>query len=76
MDMNWRVDWTTDCELWEERWFNKLADARDFAQTLESENEENREFMFYASRLCTVNVCDFLDSDIPEGNIRIVGKHC
>lgn len=70
-DFEWCVDWTEDGGEWHRRWFASLDDAREFGNGLVSDNESNERFWISAQRLRLVSTCDFLDSCIPAGAVRL-----
>ncbi|MDY4522753.1 MAG: hypothetical protein SPD80_04090 [Atopobium sp.] len=71
--MNWRVNWTVNvrCDVWHDRMFVTVEEARKFVSVLSSQNEGNPHFMFYVERFVVASTCDFLDHSIPAGAIRI-----
>ena len=60
---NWRVSWTTDGDVWHERWLYTFEEAQGFARELMEENDCNPGFNFYAERMMTVNSTSFLDAE-------------
>ena len=69
--MNWRVDWTTDDDNWQEKWFETLKEAREFGNELVSKNDDNRDFWMCAQRLCIVSTSDFIDYSVPAEAIKL-----
>lgn len=59
---DWRVSWTTDGDVWHDRWFYTFEEAQGFARELVEENDCNHGFNFYAERMMTVNLTSFLNA--------------
>lgn len=69
-DYTYTVTWTRDGEGWHTAAFKTRDEALDFVADMLDENRGNREFTWYASRIATLDVSDFLDDSVPDVKMR------
>lgn len=69
-DYTYTVTWTRDGEGWHTAAFKTRDEALGFVADMLDENRGNREFTWYASRIATLDVGDFLDDSVPDVKMR------
>lgn len=74
--INYELTYTTDDEIWSTEYFECCPAMRDRARELESENEDNPSFSFYARKFETLLTRDVLDTSIPFDKMRLALYDC
>lgn len=67
---DYTVTWTKNGKGWYTAAFRTRDEALDFVAGMLRENEGNIEFTWYAQRLATLDVGDFLDDSVPDVRVR------
>ena len=69
-EYTYTVTWTKNGEGWYTAAFKTRDEALGFVADMLDENRGNIEFTWYASRIATLDVGDFLDDSVPDVKMR------
>ena len=69
-ECTYTITWTKNGKGWYTAAFRTRDEALEFVADMNDENRGNREFTWYAQRLATLDVGDFLDRDVQDVFVR------
>lgn len=72
---NYEFAFTIDGYLWKAILFEELEDAREYAEEVRDQNQENDKLLYYARRIVQVQTADFINKNMGAVDLRIIDRH-